>query len=161
MNGLKVFITGVCFFIYFSFSSLAYACSLDSLFVKSNDVITEIYVEVADTPQSRKQGLMYRDQLAPLSGMFFIFDKPQKVQFWMKNTSISLDMIFINRNGVVEKVIERTIPYSQNLIYGGSDIQYVLELPSGLSKELNIRSGTEVIHPLIKSKSIWFCENLK
>ena len=156
----KIFAYFWCF-VYFSsiISSLGHTCSSDSLFLKSDDVIIEINVEVADKPKTRKQGLMHRDHLAPLSGMFFVFDKPQKVNFWMKNTPISLDIIFVNQEGVVKKVVEKTIPYSKDLIYGGSDIQYVLELGSGIANELNIKNGTELMHPLIKKEFILPCEN--
>jgi len=146
------------FFICLSLNNLAFSCSPDSLFLKSNGVTTEIKVEVADNPQTRKQGLMYRDKLDPMSGMFFVFGKPKKVHFWMKNTSISLDIIFINKSGLVKRIVEGTTPFSKDLIYGGSDIQYVLELASGVSKDLNINKGTELMHPLIQKQSTRPCK---
>ena len=93
--------------------------------------------------------------------MFFVFDKPQVVKFWMKNTSIPLDIIFADSTGVVKKIQYDTIPYDESLIFGGSNIQFVLEILSGKAKVLKIEVGTELKHPLIKINAAWPCNAIK
>jgi uncharacterized membrane protein (UPF0127 family) len=101
-------------------------------------------VEVARTPEERERGLMYRDRLAPDAGMLFAFDAPSALTFWMKNTFIPLDMIFMDGGrkilGIIENAEPRTLT-SRNI---SQPSQYVLEINGGLSARLGIAPGAVV-----------------
>jgi uncharacterized protein len=104
-----------------------------------------IQLEVARTPQEQSMGLMYRTELAPNRGMLFVFSPPRSVSFWMKNTLIPLDMVFMS-NGVVKYISEKVPPCTTNPCpgYGPEpkiDIDNVLELRSGRAAELRIKVG--------------------
>ena len=88
------------------------ACESEFLIIKFNETETRIEVEVADSHLKRKQGLMFREHLNPRAGMFFVYDYPQKVGFWMKNTKIPLDIAFTDSTGLVVRVAYNTEPFS-------------------------------------------------
>ena len=133
------------------------ACENSFLKIKYNDNVTEIAVEIADTYPKRKKGLMFRDSLDLHSGMLFVYDNPGKVGFWMKNTLIPLDVAFADARGHVVRIVRDTEPLSRNLIYGGEDIQFVLEINAGLSKEMNLFEGSELLHPRINKHIAQSC----
>ena len=107
-------------------------------------------VEIADTPESRAQGLMYREAMAPDAGMLFVYEKPTHPSFWMENTLIPLDMIFVDATGVVTRVHDSAQPLDRTPIDGGPGVQYVLEINGGVSKQLGIKPGDKVEHALFK-----------
>lgn len=115
-------------------------------------------VEVADTPSERNLGLMHREQMARSAGMLFVYDKPQFVSFWMRNTLIPLDMIFMDETGTVRRVHENAIPLDETGIPGGDDIQFVLEINGGLAGRLGIAEGSVLRHPAIGENAAWRCE---
>ncbi|MEM7752931.1 MAG: DUF192 domain-containing protein [Pseudomonadota bacterium] len=115
-------------------------------------------VEVADTPAERSQGLMHREDMPRSAGMLFVYERPQPVSFWMRNTLIPLDMIFMDAEGTVQRVHENAIPLDETSIPGGTEIQYVLEINGGLSSRLGIVEGSELRHPAIGSDAAWPCE---
>jgi uncharacterized membrane protein (UPF0127 family) len=117
------------------------------------------HIEVADDPAERAQGLMSRKKMARSAGMLFVYERPQRTAFWMKNTLIPLDMIFINEQGVVTRVHENAIPLDETTIPGGDDIQFVLEINGGLAGRMGIAPGTELRHPAIGDGAAWPCEN--
>lgn len=100
--------------------------------------------ELAETADERASGLMFRDELAPDAGMLFLFDPPRRVSFWMKNTFISLDMLFIDAGGRIVHIAERTQP--ETLVPHGPDqpVRAVLEINGGLVERLGIRPGDVV-----------------
>ena len=102
------------------------------------------YVEVADDNAERAQGLMYRESLGASEGMLFVFDRPGSPGFWMKNTLIPLDMLFITPEGVVQYVHSNAIPGDLTSISGGSGVQYVLEIKGGMAGMMGITEGSEV-----------------
>lgn len=116
-------------------------------------------VALADTPQSRAQGLMHVEEMPRMSGMLFVYDRPQEVRFWMENTLIPLDMIFVGPDGVVRHVHENAIPLDRTGIPGGSDdIQYVLEVNGGVAGDFGIAPGTEMRHPAMNQRrAAWPC----
>lgn len=115
-------------------------------------------VEVVDTPALRSQGLMHRSSLAQSSGMLFVYGRPQSVSFWMENTLIPLDMVFIDSAGVVKKIHHNAIPLDRNPIFGGNRIIAVLEINGGLARQMGITIGSAVQHPIFGSKSAkWPC----
>lgn len=115
-------------------------------------------VEIADTTEERAKGLMFRDSMSSGAGMLFVFETPREVGFWMKNTLIPLDMIFVAPDGRVARVHENAVPQDETLIPGGSGIQYVLEINGGLARRLGIAEGAELRHPAIgQAAALWPC----
>jgi len=98
-------------------------------------------VEVAATPESRSQGLMYRSELADDAGMLFVFERPAEVAFWMRNTFIPLDLIFIDRQGSIVRIHPEAQPHDDTLISSGQPVTHVLEINGGLAAELGIETG--------------------
>jgi len=112
------------------------ACGSDSRVVIStkNGKQVAFQVEVADTPAKRELGLQYRRELADDHGMLFLFPSEQIQAFWMKNTPIPLDMIFIGSDRRIVGIIEQTTPFSTNSLAVSAPSQYVLEIKGGLSR---------------------------
>lgn len=100
-------------------------------------------VEVARTPEEQARGLMERQSLAPDKGMVFPYQPPQAVAFWMKNTLIPLDIIFISPGGRILR-IENAVPLSLEPVGSGDAVEAVLELAGGRSAELGIAAGDRV-----------------
>ena len=116
------------------------------------------HVEIADTEPARAQGLMHRESLPSASGMLFIYDRPQPVSFWMKNTLLPLDMIFLDERGVVRRVHENARPLDEAPIPGGPDVLAVLEIRGGLARRLGIGPGAEMRHPAFDpARAAWSC----
>jgi uncharacterized protein len=101
-------------------------------------------VEVALTPEEHARGLMYRTRLAADAGMVFVFDEPQIQRFWMKNTLIPLDMIFIGADHRIVGVVENAAPETEDERRVNGPSQYVLEIGGGLAARLGIRAGEPV-----------------
>jgi hypothetical protein len=109
----------------------------------------EFRVEVASEPKERAKGLMYRKTLAPDHGMLFDFGQPQQISMWMKNTHISLDMLFIDEAGVISTVAKRTTPFSERTIPSNAPVRYVLEINGGRADALGIHAGDQVSGPAL------------
>jgi uncharacterized membrane protein (UPF0127 family) len=101
-------------------------------------------VEVARTPAEQSRGLMNRENLAPDRGMVFPYDPPVDASFWMKNTLIPLDMIFVRADGTIARIEANTAPLSLEPVKAGEPVGAVLELAGGRSAELGIRAGDKV-----------------
>lgn len=116
-------------------------------------------VEVADEAQERSRGLMFRETLARSAGMLFIYQQTQPLAFWMRNTLIPLDMIFLDEAGVIRKIHENAIPHDETPISGGDDpLLAVLEINGGLSRKLGITVGSTLRHPgLPQDVAAWPC----
>ncbi|GHA10205.1 hypothetical protein GCM10007989_00390 [Devosia pacifica] len=126
------------------------ACSDESrLTVNTSTGDFTFNVEVVDTPESRAQGLMYRENLADDAGMLFDFKGEQRVSFWMMNTLIPLDMIFIGADGVVRNVHVNARPQDPTSIPSDGPVQFVLEIPGGRSEEIGLEAGDTVEHTRI------------
>ena len=105
-------------------------------------------VELAETPAQQAQGLMFREKMAADAGMLFVYDRPQPASFWMKNTLIPLDMIFIGADGRVVNIHERAVPHSLDAIPSAGPVKAILEINGGMSSRLGIRPGDRVVHPV-------------
>ena len=114
------------------------------LIATQNGRQVEFVVEIADTPSKRAMGLQYRRDLAAHRGMLFLFPAESKQSFWMKNTPLPLDMIFINRERKIAGIIEQTVPFSLDSRSVNAPSQYVLEINGGLSKRHGINTGDSV-----------------
>lgn len=104
------------------------------------------FVEIADEPEEMMLGLMWRRHLEADRGMLFLYDEPQPASFWMRNTYISLDIIFIATDGTVLRVAERTEPLSEETIPSGGPVVAVLEIGAGLAARHGIVPGTRIKH---------------
>lgn len=107
-------------------------------------------IEIARTPAERRQGLMFREELARDQGMLFDFGQEQRVSFWMKNTPLPLDLLFIDATGRIVALHEQAVPFSEELILSGQPVQYVLEILGGTAKERGIRIGDRLGRPLFQ-----------
>ena len=147
------------FLLIFGFAGPAFAaCEESHVDLRGEWGQARFSVEVADTPAERSRGLMHREALARSAGMLFVYERAQPVSFWMRNTLIPLDMIFMDASGTVRRVHENAIPLDETGIPGGSDIQYVLEINGGLARRLGIVEGSELRHPAIGPDAAWACE---
>lgn len=109
----------------------------------NNDLLASFEVEIADEPSERSMGLMFRNELAPNEGMLFIFDGPVTTTFWMRNTPLPLDIIFIDENRKIITIGEG-VPFSEAPIPASGPFLYVLEINAGRSAELGIQVGDQV-----------------
>lgn len=101
-------------------------------------------VEVASTPEEQSRGLMFRESLPPFGGMLFPMNPPRPASFWMKDTVIALDMIFIRKDGTIARIAAETVPYSLVPVESGEPVAAVLELSGGRAAQLGIREGDKV-----------------
>jgi len=108
-------------------------------------------VEIASTPEEKAMGLMFRTSLAGNAGMLFPYSPPQEATMWMRNTYISLDMVFIRADGIVHRVEPRTEPFSERVIASRGDVAAVLELKAGTAERLGLKPGDRVRHALFGS----------
>ncbi len=104
-------------------------------------------VVLADDPSERARGLMYVESLPMLEGMLFIYPEPQAVTFWMKNTLIPLDMLFVGPDGTILALHENAIPHDETTISGGDGVIAVLEINGGMARRLGITVGDRLEHP--------------
>lgn len=130
----------------------SHAAEFQSLEIITRSGVQVFSVEMAKTEQERATGLMYRKELAEGKGMLFDFSPEQQVSMWMKNTYISLDMIFIAGDGRIIRIAENTEPESLKTIASGGPAKGVLEVIAGTAKKFGIRPGDRVAHPLFNSK---------
>ena len=115
-------------------------------------------VEVVDTVEDRARGLMFREQMARGAGMLFVYDTPGPVSFWMKNTLIPLDMVFVDDAGTVQRVHSNAIPGDLTPIDGGDDILVVLEINGGLAQRYGIGPSSQLRHPVFSDNGpVWPC----
>lgn len=106
-------------------------------------------IELADDQPERNRGLMFRQSMEPMTGMLFRFEDDQHVTMWMKNTFISLDMLFADANGTITHIRERTEPESLDIISSRGPVRYVLEINGGEAKRLGLKVGQQMDHPAI------------
>ena len=104
----------------------------------------DFIVEVARTSEEQSQGLMFRERLGPNEGMLFPFPSPRPAGFWMKNTLIPRDMIFIRTDGTIALIAAYTVPHSTLSVESGEPVGAVLEIAGGRSAQLGIEAGDRV-----------------
>jgi len=110
----------------------------------TNTVIKELQIEIADTDFERQTGLMYRKQMDNNRGMLFIFDKSEVKSFYMKNTYIPLDIIYIDKHYVIINIVKNTDPLNKTSLFSDAPAKYVLEINAGLSDRLGIKKGNKI-----------------
>jgi len=130
----------------------ARAASFSTLEIATKTGVHIFSVEMATTSEEKEKGLMYRRELADGKGMLFDFSPEQQISMWMKNTYISLDMIFIRADGRVLRIAENTEPESTRIITSGGLARGVLEVPAGTAQKYGIAPGDRVSHPLFNRR---------
>ncbi|MFN3214714.1 MAG: DUF192 domain-containing protein [Henriciella sp.] len=133
--------------------ALADPMEVTPLSILSGDSVHEFSVEVANDSDEISFGLMERGSMDADKGMLFDFNPPREPSMYMKNTLISLDMLFIAEDGYIEMIARNTVPGSLRTISPGVPVRAVLELNGGLAAELGISPGDTVQHPLFGNAS--------
>ena len=118
----------------------------DTLILKTAGGDKTIDIEVAETSEQKSLGLMYRTSLADTAGMLFPYAPPTDITMWMRNTYISLDMVFIKADGTIHRIEARTEPLSEKVIAAGAECAGVLELAGGAAERLGLKAGDRVLH---------------
>jgi uncharacterized protein len=145
---LAAAVAGLC--ILFGFQ--ARGASFQPLEIVTKSGVHFFSVEMATTDEEKITGLMYRKELPDGKGMLFDFSPEQQISMWMKNTYISLDMIFIRADGRILRIAENTEPQSTSIISSGGPAKGVLEVIAGTAKKYGIRPGDRVGHPLFNGR---------
>jgi uncharacterized protein len=122
----------------------AQTANLQRIDIASKSGTHSFLVEIAANDEQRARGLMYRKDLPEGRGMLFDFKREQDVGFWMKNTYIPLDMIFIRADGTIRRIAANTEPLSERTVPGGGPVRYVLEVIGGTAGKLGIEPGDKV-----------------
>jgi hypothetical protein len=121
-----------------------------TLEIASKSGVHVFAVDLAVTDAERERGLMFRRSLPESYGMLFDFKRDQDVSMWMKNTFVSLDMIFIRSDGRIQRIAENTEPQSERIIPSGGPVRAVLEVVGGTAKKLGIEAGDRVAAPALR-----------
>lgn len=119
---------------------------VEELKIHTDRGVYSFMVEIATTSKARSRGLMGRDSLAENTGMLFHYGKPREIRMWMKDTPLSLDMVFIRRDGVVHRIEPRVQPFSLTTIYSQGDVVACLEVAGGTAERLGLKVGDRVEH---------------
>lgn len=138
----------------FLFGACAQADEREAAIETQDGAVHRFTVELALTPDEQRKGLMYREELADDSGMLFFYPACAPAHFWMMNTLIPLDMIFIEADGRIARIAEMTVPETLDVHESGVPVNGVLEVKGGLTRRLGIGEGDFVRHP-------WFGEGGK
>jgi uncharacterized membrane protein (UPF0127 family) len=105
-----------------------------------------IDIEIAESPEEKAQGLMFRTRLDDKSGMLFFYENAQEVTMWMRNTYIPLDMVFIRADGVVHRIEPYTVPLSEDIVASRGNVAACLELAGGAAERLGLKPGDRIEH---------------
>ncbi len=139
-------------------AAVAGTCRDDQVLVRGDWGQARFTVEVADDEAKRAKGLMHRESMPQSTGMLFVYPEERRVGFWMKNTLIPLDMIFLDATGTVQKVHHRAVPHSLSLVMSGKNTKLVLEINGGVAERLGIVAGSEIRHPSVDAEhAAWPC----
>lgn len=134
-------------------------CRADTVLLRGDWGTVRFNVEIADDPQEQQRGLMGRTSMPVSSGMLFVYPAPRRSSFWMRNTLIPLDMLFIDASGVVRHIHHNAVPLDETAIFGGDSVLAVLEINGGLANRLGINEGTQLRHPVFaRFGAAWPCE---
>ncbi|MEP3047394.1 MAG: DUF192 domain-containing protein [Roseibium sp.] len=116
----------------------------EPLEVVSAKTTHEFVAEIAATYRERAKGLMFREEMPDNHGMLFIFETESDRYFWMKNTPLPLDILYIDAMGRIVSIAANTVPFSEKVIPSGAPARFVLELNAGTAKKLGISAGDQV-----------------
>ncbi|PHQ83216.1 MAG: hypothetical protein COB65_07310 [Thalassobium sp.] len=133
-------------------------CSEDVVSIRGDFGQARFKVSIADDPAERAQGLMNVQSMPMMEGMLFVYERPQSPQFWMRNTLIPLDMLFVTPDGTITRIHKQAIPLDETPIPGGDGVQMVLEVNGGMADRLGIAVGDQMQHPSFEEDAVWPCE---
>ncbi len=119
--------------------------------VKADGEEIPLNIELALTPPQQAKGLMFREEMDEDAGMLFVFEGEAERRFWMKNTLIPLDMIFIKDNGVVHHIHENAIPHDPSPVSSNGAVRAVLEINGGTSRKLGLKPGHTIKHAVFQN----------
>ena len=125
---------------------------VEPLTISTDQSSTMLSAEVADTEELRQRGLMFRHILPPDQAMLFDFETPRPVAMWMKNTYMSLDMLFVREDGTIAALAENTVPKSLDTVSVQEPVRGVVELAAGTIKRLGVHKNDKVFHRIFKTK---------
>ena len=145
---LAVFVTAVA--LLPGSSLTARSAEQQTLEIASKTGVHVFAVELAVTDEERARGLMYRRSVPESYGMLFDFKRDQDVSMWMRNTYVSLDMIFIQSDGRIRRIAENTETESDKIISSGGPVRAVLEVVAGTAKKFGIEPGDRVASPILR-----------
>lgn len=111
---------------------------------ESGDTIKAIDIEIADNDRDRAQGMMYRTSMPDSIGMLFVFQQPKEQSFWMKDTSISLDILYVDADGKIITLHKFTTPFSEKKIPSYGEAKYVVEVVGGFTDRYKIGQGDKI-----------------
>ena len=137
----------VSLFLIYNLCEVSASVKSELLIITSNGSKHNFLVEVARTEEEKKIGLMFRRTLAKNAGMLFLYKREALRLMWMKNTFIPLDILFIDKEGVIKRVVKRTVPHSLATISSRQSVLAVLELRGGVTSSLDIKKGDRIYHP--------------
>jgi uncharacterized membrane protein (UPF0127 family) len=129
-----------------------HAAELQILEIVTKTGVRSFSVEVAVTDAELSRGLMFRTELPEGRGMLFDFKGDRPISMWMKNTPLSLDMIFIRSDGIIVRIAENTVPQSTQTILSGTPAKAVLEVIAGTAKKLGIAPGDRAVHAIFRGR---------
>jgi hypothetical protein len=133
-------------------TAIPQAAEREALVIRTAGGEHAFQVEIADDVRERALGLMFRRTMPADEGMLFDFGEELPTGFWMRNTYIPLDMLFIEADGTIESIAERTTPLSEKSIRSAGPVRFVLEINGGLSDQLGIEAGDVVTGPAIEAR---------
>lgn len=119
---------------------------VEALEIVTSNGAFKFSVEIADESEERSRGLMFRETMLPTHGMLFDFGETAPIMMWMKNTPLSLDMLFIKADGTIARIASNTEPFSTSIISSGEPVSHVLELNAGMAKQIGAKPGDRIIH---------------
>jgi uncharacterized membrane protein (UPF0127 family) len=123
----------------------------DTLTLITSSGATNFDIEIANTPEEKARGLMFRRTLGDRAGMLFPYEPAQEATMWMRNTYIPLDMVFIRADGVVHRVEANTEPFSERIIESRGNVAAVLELAAGTAAKIGLKAGDRAEQAMFKS----------
>ena len=133
-------------------------CSDDAVWIRGGFGEARFNVEIADDNRERAIGLMNRPSMPAAAGMLFVYPRPRALSFWMRNTLIELDMLFVDPAGTVRHIHHRAIPLDETPVYGGTGLTHVLEINGCMANQLGISVGDQLRHPSFEqSGAAWPC----
>ncbi len=147
MNAVFFFCVALAGMFYFSDKADGEIHTQKLVIVGKNGVKHDFQVEIASTPQEQEMGLMFRTKMAPDHGMLFEMNQTAPVVFWMKNTLIPLDMLFVAPDGIIKHIHANAVPKDLTAIPSDGPVSGVIEINGGRAKALGIAVGDRVLHP--------------
>jgi uncharacterized protein len=150
---MKRFLLGIAATIFVSHHAVAQEPpKIEQITIVTALASTMMQAEIADTEELRERGLMFRHIMPPDHAMLFDFGKPRPAAMWMKNTYMSLDMVFVREDGTIAAIAENTVPKSLDTISVQEPVEGVIELAAGTVKKLGIHQNDKVFHRIFKTK---------